>query len=102
MENAKFKETNTLFITVHCFKILLDLMLTQFQEKHKIPALGKMTQLYGFGNYNPNLPNLKQELEQLSGGFINGKYLYDKSSVAIANCSKKQQKKRRKASLTGR
>lgn len=79
MENSKFKETNTLFITVHCFKILLDLMLTQFQEKHKVPALGKMTQLYGFGNYNPNLPNLKQELEQMSGGFINGKYLYDKS-----------------------
>ncbi len=79
MENGKFKETNTLFITVHCFKVLLDLMLTQFQDKHKVPALGKMTQLYGFGNYNPNLPNLKQELEQLSGGFINGKYLYDKS-----------------------
>ena len=54
-------------------------MLAQFQAKHKVPALGKMTQVYGFGNYNPNLPNLKQELEQLSGGFINGKYLYDKS-----------------------
>lgn len=79
MENIKIKETNTLFITAHCFQILLESMLTQFQAKHKVPALGKMTQVYGFGNYNPELPNLKQELEQIAGGFINGKYLYDKS-----------------------
>jgi len=79
MENIKIKESNTIFITAHCFKFLMEAILTKFKSKHKVPALGKVTQLYGFGNYDPNLPNLKKELEQLCGGFINGKYLYDKN-----------------------
>ena len=79
MENIKIQESNTTFITAHCFKVLLEKMLAQFQAKHNVPALGRVTQLYGFGNYDSNLPNLKNELEQLAGGFINGKYLYDKS-----------------------
>lgn len=79
MENLKPKENTTLIITAHCFSVLLELILSKFKAKHKISAIGKVTQLYGFGNYNPNLPNLRKELEELTGGFINGKYLYDKS-----------------------
>jgi len=70
----------TLLVTAHCFKILLEKTLAQFKEKYKdqTAVIGKVTQLYGFGNYNASLPNLGQELETLTGGFINGKYLYDK------------------------
>lgn len=80
MENQKIKKSNTLYMTAHCFAILLEKILAQFKAKHKNHAavIGRVTQLYGFGNYNANLPNLGQELEKLTGGFINGKYLYDK------------------------
>ena len=73
-------DNKTLLVTAYCFKILLESILTQFKEKYKDQAvvIGKVTQLYGFGNYNASLPNLGQELEKLTGGFINGKYLYDK------------------------
>jgi len=76
MENQK---NNTLYLTSHCFTILLEGVLAEFRNKHTSAAIGRVTQLYGFGNYNPTLPNLRQELEKLTGGFINGKYLYDKS-----------------------
>jgi len=70
----------TLLVTAHCFGVLLEMVLNHFREKHKDHAviIGRVTQLYGFGNYNANLPNLGQDLEKLTGGFINGKYLYDK------------------------
>ena len=79
MENSEFNETNTLYITAFCFKILLNAVLEKFKINHQIPSLGKVTQLYGFGNYNPKLPNLKQDFEKITGGFVNGKYLYDKN-----------------------
>lgn len=80
MENHKTQENNTLLITGHCFKVLIEMILSQFKEEHKGNAavVGRVSQIYGFGNYNASLPNLGQELEKLSGGFINGKYLYDK------------------------
>ena len=80
MKNRKNVENNTLLVTAHCFKILLAMILKQFKEEHKgnSAVIGRVTQLYGFGNYNANLPSLGQALEKLTGGFINGKYLYDK------------------------
>ncbi len=66
-------------MTAHCFEILLEAVLVEFKKKNNHPAVGRVTQLYGFGNYNANQPNLKQEFEKLTGGFINGKYLYDKN-----------------------
>jgi len=73
-------DNKTLLVTAHCFEILLDKILEQFRKKYKDQAvvIGKVAQTYGFGNYNASLPNLGQELEKLTGGFINGKYLYDK------------------------
>ncbi|MFK7934809.1 MAG: hypothetical protein AB8G22_14975 [Saprospiraceae bacterium] len=80
MNNRKNVENNTLLVTSYCFKILLEMILKQFKEQHKgnSAVVGRVTQLYGFGNYNASLPNLRQALEKLTGGFINGKYLYDK------------------------
>lgn len=80
MNNRKSIENNTLLVTAHCFKILLAMILKQFKEAHKGNAavIGRVTQLYGFGNYNASLPSLGQALEKLTGEFINGKYLYDK------------------------
>jgi len=79
MENIQKPEKNTLFITAYCFNILLDFVINQFNTKYNDLSLNKVTQLYGFGNYDNNKPNLREELEKLAGGFINGKYLYDKS-----------------------
>ncbi len=80
MENKKNIENKTLLVTAYCFRILFEEILKKFKAKYKDQAavLGKVTQLYGFGNYNALLPSLGQELEKLTGGFINGKYLYDK------------------------
>lgn len=78
MENRYLKENNTLLITAYCFNILLKAVLDHFIKTHNHPSSSKVTQLYGFGNYNSKQPNLKQELERLTGAFINGKYLYDK------------------------
>jgi len=82
MENFKSRENRaTVLITDYCFNILLNRIIKRFKDKnqeHKA-AIGKVSQLFGFGNYNTNLPSLAQDLEELSGGFINGKYLYDKS-----------------------
>jgi len=80
MENQKNIDNTTLLITAHCFRILLEQVLNHFKTKHKDHAavIGRVTQLYGFGNYNASLPSLGRDLEKLAGGFINGKYLYDK------------------------
>ncbi len=80
MEKQKNIENKTLLVTAYCFQILFDQILKKFKAQYKDQAavLGKVTQLYGFGNYNASLPSLGQELEKLTGGFINGKYLYDK------------------------
>ena len=79
MKFRKNQEPATLYVTPYCFGILLENILDTFRAKHSERALKRVTQLYGFGNYDPTLPNLRSEFEQLSGGFINGKYLYDKS-----------------------
>lgn len=78
MEKYKLLENSALQLTAYSFQILLQMIITKFNNDHIHPSIHKTTQLYGFGNYNPEHPNLKQELEKLTGEFINGKYLYDK------------------------
>ncbi len=73
------QENGTLYITAHCFEVLLEKVLHHFKSKYDDASLSRVTQLYGFGNYDKSKPNLRAELEKLAGGFINGKYLYDKS-----------------------
>ena len=68
----------TLQLTAHCFDILLKQTLQKLKQDYPQILNKRITQIYGFGNYNQQEPSLKGELEQLSGQFINGKYLYDK------------------------
>lgn len=79
MENTHLQENTTLLMTAHCFKILLNTVLSHFKQQFDHPSSIKVTQLYGFGNYDSKQPSLKQEFEKLTGAFVNGKYLYDKS-----------------------
>jgi len=38
--------------------------------------------MYGFGNFDPNKPNLKSDFEKTAHGYVNGKYLYNKRREA--------------------
>lgn len=71
-------ESSSLPITSDCFKLLIAELHSKFKKKHLLKELPKSVQLYGYGNYDPNKPNLKTDLEHLGTDFVNGKYLYDK------------------------
>jgi len=90
MENRYLKENNTLLITAYCFNILLKAVLDHFIKTHNHPSSSKVTQLYGFGNYNSKQPNLKQELERLTGAFINGKQEKAKQLELISSSQPEQ------------
>lgn len=71
--------TNALLLTPEYFKILLDKVHQRFIIKHQLLKLPKTFQLYGYGDFDESMPNLKNDLEAIGSEFINGKYLYDKS-----------------------
>lgn len=71
--------SDALVVTSEYFKIVLEKVLAKFKEKHQLLKLPKAFQLYGYGAFDENEPNLKQDFEALGTEFINGKYLYDKS-----------------------
>ncbi len=75
--NNNTKET--LVLTKATFKTLLDSVINHFKEAHNITESYKDSQLFGFGNYDTDKPNLKQDLELVLKGYVNGKYLYNKS-----------------------
>ena len=78
MENTFNQEINqTLLLTKQVFMTLLNSIISQFKSSHP-PFKYKDSQLYGFGNYDSEKPNLKDELETLLKGYVNGKYLYNK------------------------
>ncbi|KXX68143.1 hypothetical protein [Flammeovirga sp. SJP92] len=79
MEKAKNQDINSIRYTSHCFEQLIKLVIQQFTLNHNQYSPKRVTQLYGFGNYDPNEPNLKSDFEKQSGDFVNGKYLYDKN-----------------------
>jgi len=78
MENTTLQEGKSLLITAYCFKLLHTKILKKFKDASNDVIANKTTQLYGFGNYNRQLPSLKKELEKISESYINGKYIYDK------------------------
>ncbi|MFV0247424.1 MAG: hypothetical protein ACK5H1_00485 [Tenacibaculum sp.] len=49
-------------------------------SKHYLIEIKTLTvfQLYGFGNYDESRPNLKGFIKEVTGQWINGKYLYNK------------------------
>ncbi|SNY95317.1 hypothetical protein [Flagellimonas pacifica] len=79
MENILERDNSeTLLLTKHVFSILLNKVITHFKESHKIDGKYKDSQLYGFGNYDLEKANLKNDLELVLRGYVNGKYLYNK------------------------
>lgn len=75
----KKQEFSSLSLTSDYFNLILNAILYKFKEKHKLTHLPKSSQLYGYGNYNETKPSLKEDFEEISTDFINGKYLYDKT-----------------------
>ena len=68
MENILSKESSeTLLLTNHVFNTLLSSVLSHFKITHEINGSYKDSQLYGFGNYDPQKANLKKDLERLLG-----------------------------------
>ena len=72
-------KSDSLSLTIEYFKVLLSLVHTTFMQKHALKKLPKTFQLYGYGVYNEDKPNLKSDFEKIGDDFVNGKYLYDKS-----------------------
>ena len=83
MENT-FGEENkeTLLLTKLVFNTLLNSIVLHFKRSHSISEKYKDSQLYGFGNYDSEKPNLKNDLELVLRGYVNGKYLYNKHREA--------------------
>lgn len=83
MENIINDDNNeTLLLTKLVFNSLLNSVISHFKKSHNISEKYKDSQLYGFGNYNSEEPNLKNDLELLLRGYVNGKYLYNKHREA--------------------
>jgi len=83
MENAG-TNNSTLHLTAYCFEKLLDALHTKLESQHPGILKNSVSQVYGFGNFDESLPNLKTALQEVSGEFINGKYLYDKNRELIS------------------
>ena len=60
--------------------IILHRELLSVFSKHYSLEIKTLTvfQLYGFGNYEEELPNLKGFIAEVTGQWINGKYIYNK------------------------
>lgn len=77
MENSKTLISEQLALTKYCFDKLLTAIINRFKDKYEIEIIND-SQLFGFGNYNAEKPNLKSEFEKITKSYINGKYLYTK------------------------
>lgn len=78
-ENTGNLQFSSIKVTAYCFTRLMDLIFKRIEKAHPNILKQGIGQVYGFGNYNSNQPSIKKELEAISGIFVNGKYLYDKS-----------------------
>ncbi|WP_034917710.1 hypothetical protein [Gillisia sp. CAL575] len=78
MENDKLLISEQLSLTKHCFDKLVIAIINKFKAKYNTKTIND-SQLFGFGSYNEIKPNLKSEFEELSIGYVNGKYLYNKN-----------------------
>ncbi len=66
-------------LTRHVFNCLYAHLVQAFEQQFAVRAnnLGNF-QLFGFGSFNRRLPSLKLFIEQRTGKWVNGKYLYNK------------------------
>jgi len=83
MENTGINNS-TLHLTAYCFEKLLDALHAKIESQYPGILKNSVSQVYGFGNYDENLPSLKAVLQDASGEFINGKYLYDKKRELVS------------------
>lgn len=74
---------SSLLLTKYVFNKLLEAIIKHFKESHSIESY-KDFQLYGFGNYNTETPNLKNDLELILRAYVNGKYLYNKQREIVS------------------
>lgn len=72
-------KSTSLNLTSEYFKTIINFVIETFQKKHNLKKIPKNFQLYGYGNFDENKPNLKVDFEKIGTEFINGKYLYDKT-----------------------
>jgi len=73
----------TLLLTNECFFKLHQEVINHFNNSHNIDKIND-SQLYGFGNYNDEKPNLKNDLELITRAYVNGKYLYNKYRETVS------------------
>ena len=71
-------ENRSLLLTRYVFTYLYKGVLNTFYKKDPERRRLRGFQLYGFGSYDNGEPSLKQELENIAGFYVNGKYLYNK------------------------
>lgn len=67
-----------LTVTAYCFEHLIKDILQRLEDNHPDILNEKLSQIYGFGGYDSTRASLKDDLHNLTGQSINGKYLYDK------------------------
>lgn len=75
----KNQEVDSLPLTSDYFGLLLEELKSKFKDTHNITDIPKSIQFFGYGNYDPEKPSLKSDLELVGTNVINGKYLYDKT-----------------------
>lgn len=73
------QEYLSLSLTSEVFNMVLEAIHNKFKEKHNLHNLPKASQLYGYGNFDESKSSLKNDFEDISSDFVNGKYLYDKT-----------------------
>lgn len=78
MENSNVLISEQLALTKYCFDKLVAGIINKFKNKYEIDIIND-SQLFGFGNYHVEKPNLKSEFEEITKNYINGKYLYNKN-----------------------
>ncbi|MFD2588714.1 hypothetical protein ACFSQJ_17435 [Croceitalea marina] len=84
MEYKKLQSDNSpLLLTKYTFNTLLEAIVRHFKKSHAIENY-KDFQLYGFGNYDSEKPNLKNDLELVLKDYVNGKYLYNKQRELVS------------------
>ncbi len=83
MSENRILTSNSLHLTAHCFKTLMDHVFEKLSEDYPGILNSGVSQIYGFGSYDETAPSLRKELEKISGVFVNGKYLYDKKREVV-------------------
>lgn len=67
-------------LTPDVFKYLHNALQSKFKDYFKVsPETFVDYQLYGFNNYDEELPSIKKLVYEITGKWVNGKYLYNKS-----------------------